>query len=88
MPIELTASYCVLLASILEIREEKTKVTSYALSFFVYAILASILVLQPDISQLFIVSSIYFASIFMSGLVSSYYFQFYFFNHYSLQFIF
>ena len=68
MPIELIKPfYCVLLASILEIREEKTKVTSYALSFFVYAILASILVLQPDISQLFIVSSIYFASIFMSG---------------------
>ena len=68
MPIELIKPfYCILLASILEIKEEKTKATSYALSFFVYAILASILVLQPDISQLFIVSSIFFASIFMSG---------------------
>ena len=68
MPIELIKPfYCIVLAAILNNPSLRNSFRSYALSFSIYALMAAILVFQPDISQLFLVSAIYFSSIFMSG---------------------
>ena len=68
MPIELIKPfYCVVLAAILNNPNLRNSFRNYALSFSIYALMAVILVFQPDISQLFLVSAIYFSSIFMSG---------------------
>ncbi len=68
MPIELIKPfYCIILAAVLNNPNLRNSFRNYALSFSIYAFIAAILVFQPDISQLFLVSVIYFSSIFMSG---------------------
>lgn len=68
MPIEFVKPFfCLFLAKILENNSGKENFYKYGFSFLSYIIIASILVLQPDISQLFLISSIYIACVFMSG---------------------
>ncbi len=68
MPIELIKPfYCILLASIMNNSSLRNSFRNYALSFSIYAAIATILIFQPDISQLFLVSVIFFSSVFMSG---------------------
>ncbi len=68
MPIELVKPvFCVVLALILNNQYQGTKISSHSLSALIYISVASILVLQPDISQFFLLSAIYFGSVLMSG---------------------
>ena len=68
MPIELIKPFfCVILALILNNQYQGTKISSHTLSALLYISLAIILILQPDISQLFLLSAIYFGSVLMSG---------------------
>ena len=68
MPIEfIKPFFCLLLAFLLSNNENSNKTYSYLISFVTYIIVSFVLVLQPDISQLFLVSAIYFSAIFMSG---------------------
>ena len=68
MPIELTKPFlCLTLALILNNTEGKNKVYAYIFSCSIYLLISVILISQPDISQLFLVSAIFFSAIFMSG---------------------
>ena len=68
MPIEiLKPFFCVILGIILNNRYQKNKYSSYTISFIIFSSVSIILVMQPDVSQLFLISVIYFSSVFMSG---------------------
>ena len=68
MPIEiLKPFFCVILGIILNNRYQKNKYSSYTISFIIFSSVSIILVMQPDVSQLFLISVMYFSSVFMSG---------------------
>ena len=68
MPIEFVKPFfCIFLGKILENKSGNENYYKYSLSLITYLVIAITLVMQPDISQLFLISSIFFASIFISG---------------------
>lgn len=68
MPIEFVKPFfCIFLAKILENQSGNENFYKYSLSFIVYLAIVITLIIQPDISQLFLISCIFFASIFISG---------------------
>ena len=68
MPVELIKPiFCIGLALILENKIENTSGIKYFYSSVLYLFIAIILVLQPDIGQLAIISSIFVSSFFLSG---------------------
>jgi cell division protein FtsW len=68
MPIELVKPvFCIGLALILENKINSQSNKKYLVSFILYLFIALILVRQPDIGQLAIISSIFVSSFFLSG---------------------
>ena len=68
MPIELMKPiFCIGLALILENKVEDTSGRKYLYSFILFFFIAIVLVKQPDIGQLAIISSIFVSSFFLSG---------------------
>ena len=68
MPVELLKPFfCIGLALILENKINDQTNKKYFISFIVYIFIALILVRQPDIGQLVIISSIFISSFFLSG---------------------
>ncbi len=60
-------SFSLMPIELLNNQYQGTKISSHSLSALIYISVASILVLQPDISQFFLLSAIYFGSVLMSG---------------------
>ena len=68
MPVELIKPiFCIGLALILENKINDRNNKKYLISLIVYILIALILIRQPDIGQLVIISSIFISSFFLSG---------------------
>jgi cell division protein FtsW len=68
MPVELIKPiFCIILALTLENKIDKINSKKYFYSFILYILVALILIKQPDIGQLVIVSAIFISSFFLSG---------------------
>ena len=68
MPIEfIKPFFCLVLALFLETNTGQSNQYKYGLSIISFVAIGIVLVIQPDISQLFLITSIFIASIFISG---------------------
>ena len=68
MPIEfIKPFFCLVLALFLESKAGQSNQYKYGLSILSFILIGIILIIQPDISQFFLITSIFLASIFISG---------------------